>query len=131
MNVSKLKIVWKYLTGGMGSVVDHLLDLLNTALSKIDGSSKIKLQAVLNTAEHVLSVLVALEWLCPTKWQTAYKKTIIAVGTVIDALKDLTITAKELEKVRDDFAIAVEAWKSPDDDTCIDCIDVDCDDCHI
>ena len=68
MNVSKLKIVWKYLTGGMGSVADYLLDILNTALSKIDGSSKIKLQAVLNTAEHVLSVLVALEWLCPTKW---------------------------------------------------------------
>ena len=33
MDISKLKIAWKYIFGGIGSVVDYLLDLLNTALA--------------------------------------------------------------------------------------------------
>lgn len=123
MNISKLKIVWKWLTGGIGSVADYLLDVLNDALAKVDGNNRQKVQAALNIANRVLSTLMAIQWLCPTKWQTAYSSTLIAVGDVVGALQDLKVEMHELEKLRDRFAIAVEAWKSPDDETCVDCID--------
>ena len=123
MNISKLKIVWKWITGGMGSVADYLLDVLNDALMKVDGNNKQKVQAVLNIADRVLSTLMALKWLCPTKWQTAYSETVVAVGDVVGALQDLKIEMHELEKLRDRFATVVEEWKSPDDETCVDCID--------
>lgn len=42
MNISKLKIVWKWLTGGIGSVADYLLDVLNDALAKVDGNNRQK-----------------------------------------------------------------------------------------
>lgn len=123
MDISKLKIALKYIFGGIGSVVDYLLDLLNTALAKIDPSKKEQIQAVLNLASRVLATLEALKWLCPTKWQTAYELTIKAVSDVVDALKDLQITKEELEKIEADFEAAVKAWKGEDDETCIDCMD--------
>ena len=122
MNISKIKIAWKYLTGGMGSVVDYLLDVLNDALKRIDPANKAKIQAVLNVAERVLSALQSLQWLCPTKWQTAYRTTVAAVISVTIALSDLTITQTELEAMQKAFDEAVKAWKAPDDETCVDCI---------
>lgn len=120
MNISKFKIAIKYLFGGMGSVVDYLLDVLNAALAKIDPENRAKVQAALNIAEKVLATLIALKWLCPTKWQTAYGETVEAVNAVIDALADLKLEAAELTNIRDAFNAAVMAWKLPDDDTCKD-----------
>lgn len=125
MNISKLKIAWKYLTGGAGSVADYLLDVLNAALDKIDPGKREKIQAALNTAERVLAAFRAFAWLCPTKWQTAYSKTIDAVASVVGALDDLKLTADELVAVKEDFTAAVAAWKAPDDETCVDCGDVE------
>ena len=119
MDISKIKIAWKYLTGGMGGVVDYLLDTLNRALASIPADNKAKIQAVLNVAEKVLATLNALQWLCPTKWQTAYRASVAAVLAVTDALADLTITGAEFTSVRVSFNAAVLAWKSDDDDTCI------------
>ena len=125
MDISKFKILWKYVFGGMGSVVDYLLDLLNKALAALDPAKKEKIQGVLNLARRVLSTLAAMEWLCPTKWQTAYAKTVKAVTTVCNALDDLTLTAEELERIKADFEAAVKEWKSPDDETCEDCVPYD------
>lgn len=122
MNISKMKIAWKYLFGGMGSVVDYLLDVLNEALDAIDPANKVKVTAALNVAQKVLATLTALKWLCPTKWQIAYGETVEAVEAVAAALFDLKLTPEELAKVRKEFAEAVAAWKSPDDETCVDCV---------
>ena len=48
-------------------------------------------------------------------------RAIAAVNEVINALDDLTLTADELASVSACFATCVEAWKSPDDETCKDC----------
>ena len=125
MDISKLKIAWKYLTGGMGGVTDYLLDLLNKALASIDPAKKEQIQGVLNLAQRVLSTLTSLSWLVPTKWMTAYNCTITAVGSVVNALKDLKVEASELDQIRESFEDAIEAWKSPDDATCEDCIPYD------
>ena len=130
MNISGIKLVWKTVIGflnpfgnAVSSVASYLLDVLNSALAKIDPKRKDNIQAALNIANRVLSVLVALKWLCPTKWQTAYAATIAAVTVVVNALQDLQLTTEELANIRNDFNAAVIAWKGDDDETCIDCID--------
>ena len=120
MNISKFKIVWKYLFGGTSSVVEYVLGVLNKALSSFGETSKEKVQACLNTAVRVLAVLTAIKWLVPTKWQTAYGNTIFAVQGVVDSLSDLEITKDELTTVADRCKAALDAWKSPDDETCVD-----------
>lgn len=131
MDISKFKIVWKYLFGGIGSVVDYLLEILNTALAALDPAKKEKVQAVLNLALKVLAALKTLQFLCPVKWQTAYGLTVKAVQTLVTDLEDLNVTQEEMNEIIKEFKAAVEAWKSPDDATCVDCEDLldDLDDC--
>ena len=130
MNISGIKFVWKTVIGflnpwgsAISSVAGYLLEVLNSALAKIDPKRKDNIQAALNIANRVLAVLVALKWLCPTKWQTAYAATIAAVTVVVNALQDLQLTTEELVNIRNDFNAAVIAWNGDDDETCIDCID--------
>ena len=73
MNISKLKIAFKYLFGGMESVVDYLLDIANAALAAIDPDKRAKIAAAYNTLCKVLATLTALAWLVPTRWQSAYR----------------------------------------------------------
>ena len=123
MNISTLKIAWKYLTGGVGSVASYLLDILNNALACVSAGNKTKIQAVLNIAQKVLSTLLALKWLCPTKWQSAYSDTVEAVSYITGALSDFNITDEELLKVRNQFRVAWNKWESDDDETCVDCFE--------
>jgi hypothetical protein len=130
MNISGIKFVWKTVIGflnpwgnAISSAAGYLREVLNGALAKIDPKRKDNIQAALNIANRVLSVLVALKWLCPTKWQTAYAATIAAVTVVVNALQDLQLTTEELVNIRNDFNAAVIAWNGDDDETCIDCID--------
>ena len=83
MNISKLTIAFKYIFGGMGSVVDYLLDILNNAINSIDPENKKKIRAAANIALKVASTLKTLQFLCPTKWQSAYMSTIGSVECVI------------------------------------------------
>lgn len=119
MKISKLTMAWKYLFGGVGSVVDYLLDILNQALSKVDTKKKEQVQGVLNIAEKVFAMLRSFQWLCPTKWQSAYAETISAVEVITFVMDDFVLTSEEFSKVKATFSAAVDAWKSPDDETCV------------
>ena len=114
MNISKFKIAFKLLFGGMESVVDYLLDIANAALAAIDPDKRAKIAAAYNTINHVLATLTVLQWLCPTKWQNAYNVTLAAVEAVVDALEDMKIEPAELTKVKDVFNAAVTAWRGGD-----------------
>lgn len=114
MNISKFKIALKYLFGGMESVVDYLLDIANAALAAIDPDKRQKIAAAYNTILNVLATLNALAWLCPARWQSAYRNTIGAVEAVANALMDFTIEPAELTKVKDAFNAAVTAWRGGD-----------------
>lgn len=131
LEISKLKLLWKLLTGGAASVASYVLDLINNALAGLDASDKASVQAVLNFATKALATLNAFAWLIPTKWQTAYLKTIVAVQSICNALDDLTLTVDELTQIRDDFAAAVAAWNGDDEDdeTCKDCEPTDDETC--
>ena len=114
MNISKFKIAVKLIFGGMESVVDYLLDIANAALAAIDPDKRAKIAAAYNTISRVSATLLALKWLCPTKWQSAYEMTILAVSDVGAALEDFKIEQSELTKVRDAFNAAVLAWRGVD-----------------
>lgn len=130
MSISKIKLGWKLLFGGMDAVVEYLLDITNQALAAIDPAKRAKIAAAYNTICKVLATMNSLAWLVPTKWQSAYRMTIAAVENTADALSDFKIEADELSKVRDAFNAAVLAWRSgdvPDTDvdfgSCADCED--------
>lgn len=114
MNISKFKIAFKYLFGGIDSVMEYLLEIVNEALAKIDTENRAKIAAAYNTILNVLATLNALAWLCPARWQSAYRNTIGAVEAVANALMDFTIEPAELTKVKDAFNAAVTAWRAGD-----------------
>ena len=120
MNISKLAIAFKYIFGGMGSVVDYLLDILNNALNSIDPENKKKIRAAANIALKVASTLKTLQFLCPTKWQSAYMSTIGSVECVLSALDDFKLEEYELQAIQDDFKKTIIAWNGDDDETCVD-----------
>lgn len=126
MNISKFKIAFKYLFGGIDSVMEYLLEIVNAALAKIDTENRAKIAAAYNTILNVLATLNALAWLCPARWQSAYRNTIGAVEAVANALMDFTIEPAELTKVRDAFNAAVIAWRGcdvPDTDVDFNCVE--------
>ena len=124
MNISYMKIAWNCLTGGAGKVADYVLDLSNSALSRIDPNRKETISAAINTAMKCMGVLDAIAWLVPTKWQRAYRHTLDALECTIMILDDFTITDTELSTARDKYSLAVRTWKEPDDPTCVTLDDV-------
>lgn len=119
MKISKFKLVFKWLFGGFGAVADYLLDVLNNCLKSIKSEDRDRIQATLNTAHQALATIEQWRWLCPTKWQTALERTIFAIREVIVALGDFCITMDEIKTVKYRFDLAVDAWKEPDDETCV------------
>lgn len=123
MNISTTKIVFKYIFGGVSGVVEYLLGVLNAALAGMTEATRKRVQGALNLAQKVLATINAIKWLCPTKWQTAYKATVDAVADAVAALEDLEITADEVSVVADRVKAALAAWNAPDDETCADCME--------
>lgn len=126
MNISKLTLAWKFIFGGgVSGVIEYVLGVLKTALGSLNETTKTKIQAVLNLSMKVLSILQVVQCLVPVKWQTAYAKTIEAVNATVQALTDFEITKNELTIIYDRVSAAVAAWKQPDDETCVDCKEIE------
>lgn len=120
MKITTMKVLFAFSTGGVDGVVTLGMEALNDALSNIDPGNKKKAQSALNIAQKVLSVLVALKWLCPTKWQTAYSKLISSVSVICTSLEDMNVTSEEIQNVITTWKDAFSAWSSDDDETCVD-----------
>ena len=69
MNVSKIKIAWKFLTGWREGVLDYALDVSNTFADRLPNAKKEDLKEHLATAHNILGTLSSLSWLCPTRWK--------------------------------------------------------------
>lgn len=117
--MSRIKMALALLLRGVGGLVTYAMETLNKALAAIDPAKKEKIQHALNVAEQVLSLLQAVKFLCPTRWQTAYAKSVSAVSSVVFALSDLTLTQDELTVICNDFNAACLAWNGDDDETCV------------
>lgn len=112
MNISKLKLVWKFLTGGREAVIDYALDVANTFADRLADAKKEDIGKWLATARRILSTLDALSCLCPSKWTDAYGLTLSAFSDLVDALDDLKVEKDELAKVADAFRLAYAAWRA-------------------
>jgi len=109
MQVSKLKIITKYLTGGIASVIEYLLDLFNEMIAKLPA------EEVAKYAQLAKDVAVFVGNLCnlikSDAKKEAAKKTAEAFDRLATALLDSKMTREELDEVIESVRIAVEAWK--------------------
>ena len=117
MNISKIKIIWKFVTGGREAVLDYILGIANDFAARLDDQKKSDVAAYLGVAENILGALEGLAWLVPSKWHTAYADTITAFNAVVLALGDLKVTPDEVANVTADFRTAYQAWMLPDEVT--------------
>ena len=112
MNISKLKLVWKFLTGGREAVIDYALDVANTFADRLADAKKEEIGKWLATAWKIFDTMGAVSCLCPSKWRSAYEDTVAAFGAFIGALNDLKVEKDELAKVADAFRLAYAAWRA-------------------
>ena len=113
MNISRVKLVWKFLTGGREAVLDYVIDAANTLMARLAESGGVaNAQTYLGYAQKILDSLSGLKWLCPSKWQTAYGLTVTAFADTVVALADLTVTGEELESCCAAFKSAYCAWRA-------------------
>ena len=127
MNISKFKMGLTALCGFLNpanilhplesasiNVVEYLIDVVNVALAAIDPSKRTTIAAAYNTTLKILATLKTLEWLVPTKWQSAYGLLLQAVMIATHSLADFKIEYSELTNVKDAFNAAVAAWRGGD-----------------
>ena len=114
MNISKLTIVWKFLTGGREAVLDYVLDLANNLVAKLEAAKQEEIKGYLMTAQTILAALNKYSWLCPQKWLNAYGLTLTAFADVVQALSDLKLTPEEVTSICAAFKSAYAAWRADD-----------------
>lgn len=112
MNISKIKIGWKFLTGGPTAVIDYVLDAANSLVEGMSDAKRDEVEGYLATAKGALGTLDSLSWLCPKRWKTAYGLTIQAFADVVQVLADLNVTQDELTAVCNSFRIAYASWRA-------------------
>ena len=112
MNISKLKLAWKFITGGREGVLDYVLDVANTFVDRLADAKREDLKSYLSTARNILDTLNSLSWLCPSKWRQAYNVTLSAFADLVAALNDLKLTPEEFTAVCNAFRIAYAAWRA-------------------
>lgn len=112
MNISKLKLAWKFITGGREGVLDYVLDIANTFTNRIADAKKEELKDYLATARRILGALDSISWLCPASWLHPYTLTVGAFADLVAALEDLKITREELTAVCNAFQLAYAAWRA-------------------
>lgn len=119
MYISKLTLIWKYLTGGKEAVLDYVLGVANNLAEKLDEHKKENVSSYLRIAYKILKTIESVAWLVPDKWTSAYGKTMFAFTDLVASLEDLKITPEEVERVTKEFKEAYDYWMSPDeaDDT--------------
>lgn len=121
IKISKFRLITAFIFGGgFCGIIKYSLDVLKRALDGLTNTTRTKIQAALNLSMKVLSILEAVKCFVPTKWQTAYKKTIEAIAVAVDSLSDLDLTTDEFDIICDRVTEAIDAWESPDDETCVD-----------
>lgn len=112
MNVSKIKIAFKFIFGGPEAVLDYVMDCANSLADKLPDAKKEDVKGYFETATKTLNTLDAVSWLCPQKWRGAWDATVAAFSSLVAALADLKVEKDELAKVADAFRLAYAAWRA-------------------
>ena len=115
MSISKIKVLWKFLTGGREAVLDYVLEVANNLVARVATAKQEEIKGYLSVAQSLLTKLDGYYWLCPAKWQRAYTVTLAAFADVIAALSDLKVTADEVNGVIAAFQNAYCTWHTDDE----------------
>lgn len=114
MNISKFKIVIKFLFGGKEAVLDYVLDVANDFVAKLGDKKQTELKGYLLQARKILAALEKYSNLCPNKWIEPYMETVEAFSHIVDALSDLKLTPEEVTQICAAFQSAYAAWRADD-----------------
>ena len=109
MNISKFKVVLKYLTGGLASVVEYLLEQFNGLIAKLPAEDVARYAQLAKDIANFLANLCDLISSEPKR--NAAKLTADAFADLAAALIDSKITSEELDTIIDAVKAAVAAWK--------------------
>ncbi len=112
IKISKLKLAWKFITGGREGVLDYALDVANSLADRIPDAKRDEIRGYFGMATKILNALDALSFLCPKRWYRAYAVTQAAFADLVSALSDLKLTADETAHVVDAFRTAYAAWRA-------------------
>ena len=113
MNISKFRLLIKFLFGGTEAALDYLLDVFNNIMSSESVARRIE-QAVA-VGKHVLAFMDEYNSWCPSKWLTYYRAVYTSIGAVVDAFSDGKVTPDDIKRVKEQFQIAYATWRADGD----------------
>jgi len=110
MNISKIKVIAKYLTGGIANVIEYLLDLFNEMIQKLPKEEVAKYaQLAKDIAIFVSNCCVLIK---DEKKKIAAQATAQCFADLATALLDSSLTKDELDSIIISIKAAVDAWKN-------------------
>lgn len=112
MNISKFKLLIKFLFGGTEAALDYLLDVFNNIMSSESVARRIE-QAV-NIGRFIVEFMDDHQSWCPSKWLPYYRAVYTAIMSVVDAFSDGKVTPDDIKRVKEQFQIAYATWRSDD-----------------
>lgn len=112
MNVSKIKIAFKFIFGGPEAVLDYVMDCANNLADRLPDAKREDAKGYFETASKTLRTLDAVSWLVPQKWRGAWDATVGAFDALVGALEDFRVEKDELAKVADAFRLAYASWRA-------------------
>lgn len=112
MKISFLKIVWKRLWGGREAVFDYLLDVANTAVSRMAEGTRGEVATAVALLREARARMDALDWLVPPAWEKCYTAVTRCIDSVLGAVEDLRLSRAELEEVVSAFRAAYSEWRA-------------------
>ena len=112
MEISKLKLTWKYLTGGVDSVVEYLLNQFSTqVLSKANPEHLAKYCSDVKALSLFIADVVVNHKDDLGEHKTSVAKSIIAgLGDLASALSDGKVTKNELDHIVDEIGAMVKLF---------------------
>jgi len=110
MNVSKVKLVLKYMTGGIAGVIEYLLDLFNAMIDKLPKDEVAKYAQLASDISNFIKNLCS-SLITDAEKKDAALKTAEAFNELAIALLDAEVTPTELDAITEKIAAAVEAWR--------------------
>ena len=112
MNISKFKLVLKFIFGGTEAALDYLLDVFNNIMASDNVARHI--EDAVKTGRSVLDFMADYRDWCPTKWLPHYTAVRAAIEATVDTFSDGKVTPDEIKGVKEQFQIAYATWRSDD-----------------
>lgn len=113
MNISKFRLLIKFLFGGTEAALDYLLDVFNNILSSESVARYIKKAVAIGI--YITEFMDDHQSWCPSKWIPYYRAVYTAIMSVVDAFNDGKVTPDDIKRVKEQFQIAYATWRADGD----------------